>query len=70
MYLVVGRGCDTDGEDGDGIVTVNNSMILGLPSNHIFYVDGKCSGTDVLHNDLLDTEKYPEVYEYVKSILG
>ena len=69
-YLVVGKGCDTDGQDGDGIVTVNNSMIPGIPQSHVFYVTGKCSGTDLLHNDLLDINKYPEVYNYVKKILG
>jgi pimeloyl-ACP methyl ester carboxylesterase len=70
IYLVIGSGCDTDGLDGDGIVTANNSMMLGFPKSHVLYVKGVCSGTTFLHNELLDINKYPEVYEYVKSKLG
>jgi hypothetical protein len=68
-YFIVGKGCDTDGQDGDGVVTVNSSILPGFPDSHIFYVNGKCSGADTLHNDMLNPAKYPEVYNIVKAIL-
>ncbi|MGV8171132.1 MAG: esterase/lipase family protein [Candidatus Woesearchaeota archaeon] len=72
MYLVVGRGCDTEGIDGDGVVTVNSSVISGFPEDHILYIDRGdmgCSVTKVFHQDLLNTRIYPEVYEFVKDKL-
>jgi hypothetical protein len=68
LYLVVGKGCDTDGLDGDGVVTINNSL-LKIPDNNILYVDGTCNGANLLHNELLDVNKHPEVYEFVKEKL-
>ncbi|MEK6916607.1 MAG: alpha/beta fold hydrolase [Nanoarchaeota archaeon] len=66
--LIVGRGCDTDEEDGDGVVTVNSSV---LDYANVTYIDGEC--TDFLnielHSDLLDPEKYPDVYNRVKEII-
>jgi len=69
VYLVVGKGCNTDGKDGDGVVTLNNSVITFLPVNHILYVNGKCSGTTLLHNEMLNINEYPQVYNFVKSKL-
>jgi hypothetical protein len=69
LYLVVGRGCDTDGEDGDGVVAVNNSLIKNFPDSRVLYVDGECSGTNLLHGDMLDVSTHPEVYEFVKEKL-
>jgi len=70
MYLVVGKGCDTDGLDGDGVVSINNSLMQGFPQSHVFYVQGKCDGTHLLHNDLLNPSMYPEVYNFIKAKLG
>jgi len=70
MYLVVGRGCDTDGVQGDGVVNVNNALIPNLPKSHILYVNGTCSGTNLLHNNLLNVDEYPQVYKFVKETLG
>ncbi|MGV8086694.1 MAG: alpha/beta fold hydrolase [Candidatus Woesearchaeota archaeon] len=69
LYLVIGKGCETDGFDSDGVVLVNNSLLSSVSENNILFVEGKCSGTKLLHNDLLDTTQYPEVYEFVKSKL-
>ena len=69
LYLVIGRGCDTDSGDGDGVVLVNNSLLPNVPERNILYVDGKCSGTKLLHNDLLNIAEYPQVYNFVKSKL-
>jgi hypothetical protein len=32
-------------------------------------VNGTCSGVTVLHNELLNVEEYPQVYDFVKSKL-
>jgi len=69
LYLVVGRGCNTDGLDGDGIVSVNSSLMSVVPDSRVFYVNGTCSGTTFLHNELLNVDKYSEVYDFVKSKL-
>ncbi len=69
LYLVIGKGCDTDGTDGDGVVSVNSSR-MNVPENRILYVDGKCSGTTLLHNEMLNIEEYPEVYAFVKEKLA
>jgi pimeloyl-ACP methyl ester carboxylesterase len=68
-YLVVGKGCSTDGVDGDGVVTLNNSVIKMISSSHILYVDGNCSGTSLLHNNVMNVYDYPKVYTFVKSKL-
>jgi pimeloyl-ACP methyl ester carboxylesterase len=69
IYLVVGIGCDTGDGTGDGIVLINNSLLSTVPERNILYVNGTCSGTAFLHNDLLNTNKYPMVYDFVKSKL-
>jgi hypothetical protein len=59
-----------DGLDGDGVVNVNSSVMTNVPEDHILYVKGKCSGTTFLHNELLNVDEYPEVYDFVKEKLG
>ena len=66
-YVIIGSGCDMDGSDGDGVVTVENAK---LPGYTPIIIKGKCQGSDVLHNKLLDIEKYPEVYSNITAILG
>jgi pimeloyl-ACP methyl ester carboxylesterase len=73
MYLVVGRGCDTEGVDGDGVVTVESVLVKNVPEDHILYVDRGtegCSVTNVFHQDLIRMNKYPQVYTFIKSKLG
>lgn len=70
LYLIVGRGCDTNGIDGDGVVSVNSSLITTVPDSRVLYVNGTCSGTTLLHNELLNVDEYPEVYAFVKSKLN
>jgi len=70
LYLVIGRGCNMDGLDGDGVVNVNSSLIRNIPEDHILYVNGTCSGTTLLHNRLLYVDEYPMVYDFVKSKLN
>ena len=66
IYNLIGVGCDMDGSTGDGVVTKQNAE-LGYAEN--FYINGSCSGVELLHTQILDIGKYPEVYEIVKSVL-
>jgi hypothetical protein len=69
LFTISGSGCQTAGEDGDGVITMDNSLV---PYATSFIVEGVCDDTygKGLHNDLLDIDKYPLVYEYVKEALG
>jgi len=68
VYTISGKGCGTAGKDGDGIVTFESSLVDGAES---FVVEGKCEDffKTELHSDLLNIDKYPDVYEYVLGIL-
>jgi hypothetical protein len=66
VHNIVGMGCDTDGENGDGVVSKENSE-LEYAEN--YYVNGTCGSFSVLHTQILDIEKYPKVYETISSIL-
>jgi hypothetical protein len=67
VSVIIGLGCNTDGSPGDGIVK-NESAYLPWAEN--YFVEGNCSGVDFFHRSMVDVEKYPEVYEYVKKGLG
>ncbi|MBI2657712.1 alpha/beta fold hydrolase [Candidatus Woesearchaeota archaeon] len=68
VYSIIGRGCLTNLEDGDGIATVESA---GMKNAESFYVDGTCSGFfgESLHTALLDIDKYNETYRIVADIL-
>ena len=64
---VVGTGCEMLNGMGDGAVLERNAR-LDDAKNYLIY--GKCeSVAEPLHLDLLDIEKYPEVYEIIKENL-
>ncbi len=69
IYTISGKGCDTDGKDGDGVVVLENSL---LPYATSYFVEGVCEDLfkAELHNDLTDIDKYPLVYDNIKEILG
>ena len=68
VYNIIGIGCDTYGEDGDGIVT-NSSAYLDWAYN--YYVNGTCQNREFkyLHTEIIYPDKYPQNYEIVKEIL-
>ena len=68
VYTISGIGCKTDGEDGDGVVTFEDSTLDYATS---FVVNGTCEDAFKrgLHSDLLDIDKYPQVYDDIKDIL-
>ena len=69
VYLVIGKGCSTSGVDGDGVITAESSLMNSVSKSHILYVDGNCTGTNYLHNNMLNIYDYPQVYDFVKSKL-
>ncbi len=67
IYNIIGIGCETNGETGDGVVT-NSSQYLEYAKN--YYIQGSCnSGFSYLHNEILDPEKYPEIIKMIGDSL-
>lgn len=66
MYIIAGSGCDTNGKDGDGIVQLDNALISNARP---FIIKGKCEFGTYLHTEMLNVDKYPEVYDAIKQIL-
>lgn len=62
VSVIIGQGCDTDGKDGDGVVTVDSAT---LPYARNLYFNGTCDGFSTLHTAMLDIERYPEAYAYL-----
>ena len=70
IYNILGKGCLRNGEDGDGIVLLEQASLKGITNATEFFINGKCSNTlGYFHTDLVDIDKYPETYTIVKSIL-
>jgi pimeloyl-ACP methyl ester carboxylesterase len=67
FYNIIGEGCTWENSLGDGIAK-NESAYLSFATN--YYVKGSCNGFDYFHNNILETEKYPEVYDLIKEILN
>ncbi len=63
---IIGVGCNMETESGDGVVK-NSSGYLSWADN--YYIKGTCNGVKLLHSDLPEPSKYPEVYELIKSFL-
>jgi len=65
-YDIIGTGCQMDGGIGDGVVLNENAVLNG---SRQYYIDGTCSGVNPLHIDMLDLNKYPQLYQTIKDIL-
>jgi len=68
IYMIIGDGCQMNGQPGDGTVLVKNARLEGEIVEN-FIINGTCSGLKKLHSEMLDTDKYPEVYEIIKYAL-
>ncbi len=64
-YVIFGEGCNSNRGDGDGVVFVNNTK---LPYSLNFGISGDCDNS-ILHSDLLNINKYPEVYQIITNII-
>ena len=70
IFNIIGIGCPVSGKDGDGVVQVEKASLNGVVDSTEFFVQGTCSGLiPQFHTDLINIDKYPEVYDYVSSIL-
>ena len=65
--VIIGMGCKTDGVESDGIVK-NESAYLTWATD--YYVNGTCNGVSFLHQTILDVDKYPDTYKYIKQELN
>ena len=67
VHNIIGIGCDMNGKEGDGIVTKENAE-LEYAQN--YYINGTCGDISrPLHTQLLNIDKYPEVYSIMSSVL-
>ena len=68
MITIRGVGCDTSGEDGDGVVQAS-SVPLDYALNHV--VKGTCTDSlgSSLHSNLIDSSIHPEVLDLVLQSL-
>lgn len=68
VHNIIGMGCNTGGEQGDGIIT-ESSQYLEYANN--YYINGTCDelNFDFFHETIVNPEKYPQIYELIKEIL-
>jgi len=66
IYNIIGIGCSTYGDNGDGVVQ-NKSAYLSWAEN--YYIGGNCVNLNYLHTDIVKPEKYPETVNILKRIL-
>ena len=67
IYNIVAVGCNTEGEDGDGIVKASSSY-LAYANNT--YIQGTCDNiVDPFHVYNHKPDRYPPIYDVVKEML-
>lgn len=66
IYNIIGAGCDMKEGDGDGVVLSEYAKLIEAKN---FYVNGTCSRLNPLHTDMLNTDKYPQVYSIISNAL-
>jgi hypothetical protein len=63
---IVGTGCTTNGLNGDGVLSYNDSF---LPGANNIVVNGTCRQLELLHGQILDINLHPEVYKTILEAL-
>jgi hypothetical protein len=68
VYNIIGIGCHTDNENGDGIVK-NSSSHLEYAKN--YYINGTCNNFqfEYLHTKIIDLKTHPETFLLLREIL-
>ncbi|GIU69466.1 MAG: hypothetical protein KatS3mg002_0702 [Candidatus Woesearchaeota archaeon] len=65
-YLIIGRGCEMQNEDSDGVVLVKNAQ-LDYQVKKTYYIDGNCTTTSLLHNNMLKMHEVTSIiYRIIK----
>lgn len=67
IYNIIGTNCTTDGEKSDGIVLEKNARLEDAEN---IIINGKCEYIKLLHNEMLNIAKYPEVLEAIEKSLN
>ena len=65
---IVGKGCSMDLGDGDGIVLKDNAVLDSKIAQN-FFINGSCSGVDLLHSSVLDIKQHPELFQIINESL-
>ncbi|MBS3090192.1 alpha/beta hydrolase [Candidatus Pacearchaeota archaeon] len=66
IYNIIGTGCKMEESIGDGIVLEENAFLENADN---YMIKGTCSGTNLLHGELLDISKHQEFYDLILDIL-
>ncbi len=70
VFNIIGRGCQRNGKDGDGIVSAESASLSGIADANESFINGTCAGSlYYFHTDLIDIEKFPETYNILSEIL-
>lgn len=69
IFNIIGKGCFRDGKDSDGIVLAEQASLNGIANAKEFFVNGTCSKFGYFHTELVDVDKYPQVYQIISEIL-
>lgn len=67
IYNIIGINCTTDGQSSDGIALEKNVYLDGAEN---IKISGTCEGIKLLHNEMLNVAKYPEVMEKIYYALN
>ena len=67
IYNIVGTGCSMALGPGDGVVLEKDAKLDGATN---YLVNGTCKGLELLHTRILDTDSYPQVYQYIREALS
>lgn len=67
IYNIIGTNCTTDGQSSDGIALESNVYLDGAENIRI---TGTCEGIKLLHNEMLNVAKYPEVMDQIYYALN
>ena len=66
LFNIVGLGCEMKNGNGDGVVRKEDAELENAEN---FYVNGNCLKLEVLHTEILNVDKYTEVYDFIKKAL-
>lgn len=67
MHVIRGEGCEMVEGEGDGIV---HSESVFLEGQNNYLITGECQTPFSLHTQLLNPNRYPEVYNIIKRVIS
>lgn len=70
IYNIVGQGCTNDGQNSDGVVTVESATLPESENVKNYLINGTCTTIEPLHSFVTNPDLYPQVYEIVKNSIS